>query len=154
MAAGRHVAFLETEQLVKWVIRWLLKHLDNNNLLSANQSAYRSFQSMETVILWLVSDSVTESEMETLMLLSLLEMSSAFDAVDQAFLLNKQQCYDICEKFMIGYPHTSRIVIKRFTISHEPQFESFQVWYTAGIGSCTCAISSLHWRDKSCHRPI
>ena len=33
------------------IVRRLLKHLDNNNLLSANQSAYRSFQSMETVIL-------------------------------------------------------------------------------------------------------
>ena len=85
--------------LERLVVRRLLKHLNNNNLLPDNQSAYRRYHSMETALLRLVSDIVTESETGKITLLSLLDMSAAFDTVDHALLLSKlEQCYAICEK--------------------------------------------------------
>ena len=85
--------------LVRLVVRRLLKHLDNNNLLPARKSAYWRFHSTETALLQLVSDIVTKSETGNITLLSLLDMSAAFDTVDHALLLGKlEQCYGICEK--------------------------------------------------------
>ena len=81
------------------VVRRLLKHLDNNNLLSANQSAYRRFHSKDTALLRLVSDIVMESETGNITLLSTIDMSVAFDTVDHALLLSKlEQCNGICDK--------------------------------------------------------
>ena len=79
-------------------IRRLLKHLDNNNLLPANQLAYRRFHSAEMALLRLVSDIVTESETRNITLLSLLDMSAAFDTVDALLLNMLEQCYGVCEK--------------------------------------------------------
>ena len=85
--------------LKRLVVGRLLKHLDNNNLLPGNQSAYRRFYSTETAFLRLVSDIVTEAEIGKITLLSLLDMSAAFDTVDHALLFSKlEQCYGICEK--------------------------------------------------------
>ena len=85
--------------LERLVVRRLLKHLDNNNLLLANQSAYRRFYSTETALLRLASDIVTESETGNITLLSLLDMRAAFDTVAHALFLSKlEECYGIREK--------------------------------------------------------
>ena len=81
------------------VVRRLLKHLDNNNFISANHSAYRRFHSTETALLRLVSDIVTKSETGYITLLLLFDTSAAFDTVDHAIIVSKlEQCYGICEK--------------------------------------------------------
>ena len=85
--------------LERLVVRRLLKHLDNDNLLPANQSAHWRFHSTDTALLRLVSDIVTKSETGKITLLSLLDMSAAFDTVDHTLLLSKlEQSYVICEK--------------------------------------------------------
>ena len=90
---------ISSKLLERLDVRILLKHLDNNKLLPANQSAYRRFHSTETALLRLVSDFVTESDTGKITLLSLLDMSAAFDTVDNALFLSKlEQCYGICEK--------------------------------------------------------
>ena len=71
------------------VVKRLLKHLDNDNLLPANQSAYWRFHSTDTALLRLVSDIVTKSETGKITLLPLLDMGAAFDTVDHALLLSK-----------------------------------------------------------------
>ena len=54
---------------------------------------------MEKALLRLVSDIVTESGTGNITLLSLHDMSAAFDTVDHALLFIKlEQCYGICEK--------------------------------------------------------
>ena len=63
--------------LERLVVRRLLKHLDNNNLLPANQSAYRRFHTTKTALLRSVSDTVTKSETGKITLLLLLDMSAA-----------------------------------------------------------------------------
>ena len=88
-----------SKQLERLVVGRLLKNLDNNNILSANQAVYGRFHSTETALLRLVSDIVIVSETRNITLLSLVDMSATFDTVDHALLLSKlEQCYGICEK--------------------------------------------------------
>ena len=62
--------YILSKLLERLVVRRLFKHLDNANLLPANQSAYRRFHSAEAALLRLVSDIVTESETGNITLLS------------------------------------------------------------------------------------
>ena len=56
-------------------------HLSNNNLLHPFQSAYRSNHSTETVLLHTVNDSLLASDSGRVSLLTLLELSAAFDTI-------------------------------------------------------------------------
>ena len=66
--------------------------MNDNNLLAKNQSAYRRFHSTETSLLRLMSDLVSAVESGKLALMSLLDMSAAFDTVDHDILLQKLNC--------------------------------------------------------------
>lgn len=60
----------------------ITKHLDNNQTLAINQSAYRHYHSTETDVLKVLSDVLEAAEQGQLALLVLLDLSAAFDAVD------------------------------------------------------------------------
>ena len=72
--------------LEKTVLQQLNNHLSNNNL-HPFQSAYRSNHSTETVLLHTVNDSLLASDSGKVSLLTLLDLSAAFDAIDHTILL-------------------------------------------------------------------
>jgi len=73
------------------VAQQLNDYLAANNLLIANQSAYKRFQSTETTILRVLSDALMSADAQKVTLLSLLDLSAAFDCVDHPLLLLRLQ---------------------------------------------------------------
>ena len=67
----------------------LPEYLDDNNLMLPNQSAYRRSHSTETALTAVFSDIIGELDRGNLVLLSMLDLSAAFDCVDHGILLNR-----------------------------------------------------------------
>ena len=67
----------------------LTNYLNQNNLIPAHQSAYRSGHSTETALLKIYSDCVDAIDRGEVTLLGMLDMSAAFDTVDHGILLER-----------------------------------------------------------------
>ena len=66
-------------------------HLSANNLLNQFQSAYRPGHSTETALLKIVTDLLLSLDDGNISLLASLDLSSAFDTIDQNILLHRLQ---------------------------------------------------------------
>ena len=75
--------------LERLVAKQLLSHLDEHKLLPDLQSAYRAHHSTETAVLKVLSDILTAVDNGDLAMLALLDLSAAFDSVDQKILLRR-----------------------------------------------------------------
>ena len=75
--------------LEKIVALQLVDYLDANDLLPRYHSGYRRGHSTETALLKILSDLITAVDSVQLALLSLLDMSAAFDTVDHDILLQR-----------------------------------------------------------------
>jgi hypothetical protein len=71
------------------VSKQLINHLENNNLLDPNQSAYRQNYSCETVLVSICDTALRAIDEGDMMLLVLLDLSSAFYTVEHVRLLHK-----------------------------------------------------------------
>ena len=67
----------------------LVKHLDVNGLHAPHQSGYRENHSCETATLTVYNDLLCVSDVETKVILLLLDLSAAFDTVNHSILLTK-----------------------------------------------------------------
>ena len=65
----------------------LTAHLESNDLLPANQSAYRRGHSTETALLKICNDDVMTADKGMITLVALLDYSAAFDTVDYSVML-------------------------------------------------------------------
>ena len=63
--------------------------MNHNNLLSPLQSAYRPNHSTETALLMIVNDLLTAMDNNKLCILTLLDLSAAFDTIDHQILLTR-----------------------------------------------------------------
>merc|ERR1712243_226489 len=75
--------------LEKVVLNQLNAHLSANNLLNPFQSAYRQFHSTETTLLHILNDLLLATDSGKVSLLTLLDLSSAFDTIDHTILLKR-----------------------------------------------------------------
>ena len=71
----------------KVVASRLLTHVELNDLSNPNQSAYRKNHSTETTLLKITNDISTNMEKKRVTVLTLLDLSAAFDTIDHAALL-------------------------------------------------------------------
>jgi len=75
----------------KIVAAHLTKYLQENDLLSRLQSAYKRHHSTETALLCVLSDIYAAADRQDVTLLGLLELSAAFDCVDHDILISRLQ---------------------------------------------------------------
>ena len=73
------------------VINQLNLHLSSNNLLFPFQSAYRQHHSTETALLHILNDLLLSTDSGNISLLTLLDLSAAFDTIDHSILLERLQ---------------------------------------------------------------
>ena len=71
------------------VLHQLQKHLNDNDLIEKRQSAYRSSHSTETALLDVTSNLLDEADKGHVSILSLLDLSAAFDTIDHNILLQR-----------------------------------------------------------------
>ena len=83
-----NLSFL-SKSLEKVVLRQLSNHLLTNYLFYSHQSAYRAGHSTETALLKIVNDLLSALDEEKVSLLSLLDLSAAFDTTDHSILLSR-----------------------------------------------------------------
>ena len=77
--------------LERLVCQQLVKYLKTNGLLPDLQSAYRAHHSTETAVLKVLSDILLALDTGNLAMLTLLDLSAAFDSVDHQTLLQRLQ---------------------------------------------------------------
>ena len=77
--------------LERLVCKQLVKYLKDNDLLPDLQSAYRAHHSTETAVLKVLSDILIALDTGDLAVLTLLDLSAAFDSVDHNTLLRRLQ---------------------------------------------------------------
>ena len=77
--------------LEKIVLSQLLFRMKQDNLWHVFQSAYRPHYSMETALLRVFNDLLTASDSDQISVLTLLDLSAAFDTIDHDILLNRMK---------------------------------------------------------------
>ena len=83
--------------LERLVAKQLLEHLNSFRLLPDLQSAYRAYHSTETAVLKVLSDILLAVDSGDLAVLTLLDLSAAFDTVDHGILLRRLNVsYGLC----------------------------------------------------------
>ena len=75
--------------LEKVVLRQHLNHLLTNNLFYSHQSAYRAGHSTETALPKIINDLLSALDDDKVTLLSLLDLSAAFDTTDHSTLVSR-----------------------------------------------------------------
>ena len=91
---NRHVLNLPCpSKLLKQVILQLTEHVNKNNLTHTVRSAYRSGHSMETARLRVFRDLLLSADIGNASVLTLLDLSAAFDAIDRHITLDRVQNY-------------------------------------------------------------
>ena len=75
--------------LEKVVLRQLSNHLLTSTLFYSHQSVYLAGHSTETALLKIVNDFLSALDEDKVSLLSLLDLSAAFDTTDHSILLSR-----------------------------------------------------------------
>ena len=71
------------------VLKRFLQHLQSHSLLEPFQSAYRKCHSTETALLRVVNDLPQASDSGCMSILSLIDLSAAFDTIDHNILITR-----------------------------------------------------------------
>lgn len=75
--------------LERVVLKQLNNHMEINGMHDAFQSAYKKHHSTETALLHVVNDLLLSADKKQISVLTLLDLSAAFDTIDHPILLNR-----------------------------------------------------------------
>ena len=75
--------------LERVVLKQLCSHMEQNDLLDVYQSAYKKNHSTETALLHVMNKLLLSSDQKQISILTLLDLSAAFDTIDHSILLNR-----------------------------------------------------------------
>ena len=134
--------------LERIVLSQLNEHLNHNNLLSPLQSAYRPNHSTETALLSIVNNLLTAMDNNKICILTLLDLSAAFDTIDHQILLTRLQ-----HSFGISGPALSWFSSYLSNRTHAVTINSLQsehtsyyapLWRSPGFCTGPCAFHTLH----------
>ena len=75
--------------LEKCALLQLLQHLEDNQMLTEKQSAYRINHSCETALIKIFDDIMTDVDRDTSVVVTLLDFSSAFDTINHELMVSK-----------------------------------------------------------------
>ena len=70
-------------------MRQAFSHIEEHNLLEVHQSAYRKFHNTETALLKIHNDLLCSADEGNISILTLLDLSAAFDTIDHSFLIER-----------------------------------------------------------------
>ncbi|GFS19395.1 reverse transcriptase-like protein [Elysia marginata] len=84
-----NLSFMSKVLEKKIVLHQLKDHLKRNNLIEKFQSAYRNWHSTETAFLRIVNDILLSCDDGNISVLTLLDLSAAFDTIDHAILFER-----------------------------------------------------------------
>ena len=71
------------------MLKQLLQHLTDNDLLEDHQSAYRTGHSTETAVLSVIDGLLVNADNRQVSMLALLDLSAAFDTLDHSIMLTR-----------------------------------------------------------------
>ena len=117
-----NISFI-SKVIEKLVLKQLFAYLNDNTLLSPNQSAYRPSHSTETTLLKVTNDLLLALDSGKISILVLLDLSAAFDTVDHQTLLKTLQNYfgisgSVLAWFQSYLSNRSQVVSVNGCISH------------------------------------
>ena len=103
------------------VVRQLSEYLSANGLLPTLQSGFRKHHSTESGLLWVLFDIFSSVDKRHISLLALLDVSAAFNTVDQSILLDRLSIsfgltgseFDWMRSFIVG--RTQTVVYGRYS---------------------------------------
>ena len=75
--------------LERVVLKQLNNHIEKNGLLDVFQSAYKKHHSTETALLHVVNNLLLSADQKQISVLTLLDLSAAFDTIDHSILLHR-----------------------------------------------------------------
>ena len=94
---------LLSKVLERIVLKQFLQHLESHSLLEPFQSAYRKCHSTETALLRVVNDLLQASDSGHVSILSLLDLSAAFDTIDHDILIRRLHSTFGCSGTVLGW---------------------------------------------------
>ena len=115
--------FLKTEKVI---LNQLFQYLNTHSLLSPNQSAYRPSHSTETALIRVTNDILTALDKGDVTILTLLDLSAAFDTIDHTLLFDiLEHTYGITDTALSWFKsyltnRTQSVTVENFKSSSSP----------------------------------
>ena len=98
-----NLPFLSKVLNLERVLAQLMTHIETHNLLEPFQSAYRKCHSTETALLRVVNDLLQTSDDGHVSILSLFDLSAAFDKIDHVILSQRLSSTFGCTGTVLGW---------------------------------------------------
>ena len=133
----------------KAALEQITSYLTLNNLQSNSQSAYKKGHSCETAMLKVVNDIQEEINKNNMIILLMLDLSAAFDTIDQDILLAKLERYfGIYDKVLAFLK--SFLKERTYSVTIGDLKSSKKLLSTTRINHCPLIICLVRSRSGSC----